>query len=245
MICKQVPNPESLIILPRNEMDHLKEESTQYSLEQILYSLDILQHAFARLRSGASRRLEMEMTLMKLCTPSLDSTPQALLRRIKVLEESVKSGVTPANTVRTLPKVQTPPVKEETKEPAKAAPVEKEESSKPTDSSESKPFLQWGEVLQILKTESPPLYGGLVESTAFIVRQTVVIQSRLQVTKALISSKGNLKTIQGAIMRVTGNNYQIGYKQMDEPKLEEEASPLSQFIKNSTAGGLTIDLKGE
>ena len=44
------------------------------------------------MRSGVNRRIEMEMALIKLATPTLCSDSAALLRRIEALEQAMRTG---------------------------------------------------------------------------------------------------------------------------------------------------------
>lgn len=247
MICKQVPNPGELIILPKHELEALEAMAENFTMEQVLYSLDILQKSYSRLRGGVSRRLEMEMTFMKLCTPALDSGSESLLRRVKALEQMVKGGMatgtlapakeTPQKTVsETTTKPVTPPPSEEKPEAPKP--------QKPMKAKEKTPFLQWPEVVQILSEENPPLYGMVAESSAYISEDYVVIQSDLALTQELIKKDGNSKIICDAIARVTGTQYRLAF-QLTKKVETEENDPLSAFLRESMASGIQIDLKGE
>ena len=44
------------------------------------------------MRSGVNRRIEMEMALIKLATPTLCSDSAALLRRIEALEQAMRTA---------------------------------------------------------------------------------------------------------------------------------------------------------
>ena len=92
MIIKSVPDPAGLIIAPPAELERLRKEAAEYELPAILHCMEGLQDALERLRSGASRRVEMEMAMLRLCAPDLDSGTAALLRRVKALEDALRSG---------------------------------------------------------------------------------------------------------------------------------------------------------
>ena len=61
-------------------------------MEAILSALDLLQGTLERMRSGVNRRIEMEMALIKLATPTLCSDSAALLRRIEALEQAMRTA---------------------------------------------------------------------------------------------------------------------------------------------------------
>lgn len=91
MIAKTVHNAENILVCTKDELDSYKKQSTLFTLEGILYSIDLLQSAAADLKRSVNRRIEMEMTLIRLASPTLDSGNEALLRRIAALELAVKS----------------------------------------------------------------------------------------------------------------------------------------------------------
>lgn len=92
MIVKTVKNAENILICTAQELESYKEQSSLFTLEGILYSIDLLQNASAELKRSVNRRIEMEMTLLRLASPSLESSNSALLRRIAALELALKSG---------------------------------------------------------------------------------------------------------------------------------------------------------
>lgn len=51
-----------------------------------------LQKTLERLRGGASRRVEMETALLCLCSPELDTSTAALLRRLQAVETALRAG---------------------------------------------------------------------------------------------------------------------------------------------------------
>lgn len=92
MVVKTVKNPENLIVCTQHELEQTESEAQGQTLEAVLYALDILQSALERMRSGVSRRTEMEMAMLKLTMPKLATDNEALLRRISVLESALASG---------------------------------------------------------------------------------------------------------------------------------------------------------
>ena len=101
MIIKSVPDPAGLVVAPPAELERLRQEAAQYELPAILHCMEGLQDALERLRSGASRRVEMEMAMLRLCAPELDSSVAALVRRVKSLEDALRGGRAPAYPAQT------------------------------------------------------------------------------------------------------------------------------------------------
>lgn len=92
MIAKTVHNAENILVCTKDEFESYKKQSSLFTLEGILYSIDLLQAAAADLKRSVNRRIEMEMTLIRLSSPALDSSNEALLKRISALELALKSG---------------------------------------------------------------------------------------------------------------------------------------------------------
>ncbi|MCM1544564.1 MAG: DNA polymerase III subunit gamma/tau, partial [Ruminococcus sp.] len=86
MIVKTVRHAENVLICTSEELESYKKQSSGFTLEAILYSIDLLQNAMANIKRGVNRRIEMEMTVIRLSSPKLDTDNKALLRRIADLE---------------------------------------------------------------------------------------------------------------------------------------------------------------
>lgn len=76
-------------------------------LSEILHGLDTLQGALDKMYRGADRRVELEMALIKLCSPELDDSNAALIRRIEALERG-NPRLAASKAKQTEPIVQSP-----------------------------------------------------------------------------------------------------------------------------------------
>ncbi len=124
MISKAVKDFEKMLICSQNEIDIIRTQSESTTLASILSCIDILTSATADMKQGANRRTVAELSVIRLCTPSLDVDVNSLVRRISELEKAVESGVTvkalPSKPVQMPTPVQkpveaNPPIKEEPK----------------------------------------------------------------------------------------------------------------------------------
>lgn len=86
MLVKSLRKPENLLKCPTSELDQLKELAASVRLDAIMHAMDLFQSTGEHLRGGAERRTAVETAVIKLCDPSLDTSPSALLRRISALE---------------------------------------------------------------------------------------------------------------------------------------------------------------
>lgn len=113
------------------------------------------------------------------------------------------------------------------------------------------PFERWNDVLDTLSGTCPPLYGVLVDSTALLRGDYVLICTDNDMFKALVTRDGNKNVLLGAIRSVTGRNHRIGVKRSSgAPAAGSSAGqapppedPLAAFLQNSRAQGLDVEFK--
>lgn len=89
MLLKSVRNPDDILFVGRDELEVLKSHAERISLSEIVHIMDVLGSAFERMNRGADSRTEMETAVVKLCSPQLDVTEDAVLSRIGALERTV------------------------------------------------------------------------------------------------------------------------------------------------------------
>lgn len=142
MLIKTMRNIAGLVVVSEDELAVMTEQALALSLADILHALDTLQETLNKMRYS-NPRVELEMAFIRLCSPELCSTPEALIRRIEALEKGgmkvltapVQAAATPVKTARpavqpaapTLSDTEDPRqekmnVKLETEEAAKAPP---------------------------------------------------------------------------------------------------------------------------
>ncbi|MBR2339114.1 MAG: DNA polymerase III subunit gamma/tau [Clostridia bacterium] len=243
MILKSVGKPGDLIVLSPAELEEMRAEAAGVSLEAVLHILDVLQHTLDRLKSGVSRRVEMETTLLRLCDPRLDTTSISLLRRVEALE----AGVSVPKTAPTpVPAPATTPATDDVPEPP--APVEEAPPvPAPTAASAAEPVScdHWPEVLAQISQKSPPLYGVLVDSTAMTDGEKLIIMTDNEMFGALVRADGNKAVLMNAVQAVLGKPMRIIRGRPQPTATVDEASdPLSAFLRQSAQAGISIDMKG-
>ncbi len=250
MIVKTVKSSGDILVCTSDEAKQYKEQSGKFTLENILYCISLLQNAMANIKKGVNRRIEMEMTMIKLCSPALASDNEALLRRISDLEHKLKTGTfvtgTPAE------KASEDKTVSETKQEAPAVKAEpqyspqSEELPPPDDEGESS--IDWAEVLSELTKTNMPLWGVLANSQATIKGDYVIIDSPNPTLSAFIKTGGHARDVKEAIYRVTGRKYRLGLANNGTaPKAAPTApqvktDPLQDLIGRATDMGINIDV---
>ncbi len=131
MLIKTMRDARNMLAVSEEEYVRLTGQALRSPLPAILHALNLLQEALEHMSRGADRRIEMEMTLLKLCAPELDSSMDAVIRRIEALERGAPRA---EQTVQTAQSKQTEPVP-----PAEAGSSDREPEQESTRSPEVSP----------------------------------------------------------------------------------------------------------
>ena len=234
MIIKTVKGENKPIVCSEAKLKALEEQADDYDIKDIMYALSLLQSASATMQNG-NRRCEMEMTVIKLCTPSLSTDITSLERRVTALENGAVRVPSP---VKEDPKpiVAIADNKEEDEIPLPEPPEEiASETVTPTQNGEITQVNNWNEVLSILKTSSPLIAGVLKDSKAYIKGQYLLIDAPNTQFRSLINSGNGMykDSIRKAAYTVLGSTYKLGPYTAAKPKAEEDPlAALAAKLKN-------------
>ncbi|MBQ8783111.1 MAG: DNA polymerase III subunit gamma/tau [Clostridia bacterium] len=232
MIIKTVKNPESLIICVDDDMKQYKEQAEKFSLQSILYCLGIIESGLIALKNSINKRIETEMTVVRLCSPELSEDNSALIQRIERLEEMMKNGVkieaapVPKKVVQKEEKEEAPlppPPPEAQPEEPRTAPTQS------NDSSVDMPFTSWGDVIQEIQQTDRPLTGILTGSSAFIRGDHLLIKCDNPTFPQFIKTGIHAAALREAVTKVTGRKYRLGiYRSPDNS--QKARDPLAELI---------------
>ncbi|MGN0571521.1 MAG: DNA polymerase III subunit gamma/tau [Candidatus Fimenecus sp.] len=240
MLARSVPNYKDLIVCPQAELEKIAVQSQAFTLARILLAMDILNETAVRLKAGANGRTAVEMALLRLADPQLDTDITALTSRVAEVERRLETGAfqTPvkANTVtentrKSAPKTTPVPEKtapQPTPAPEKPAPqaVQKPTqpdsgaqipSAIPTDQSapaQKAPaeaeFPKWAQALERLAAIDRPLVPHLKDSSAVVRGEYLLIQSDNPILGQFLLTGSHANCIVRAVYDVTGVKYKLG-----------------------------------
>ncbi len=109
MLIKTMKDASRLVLCSPQELELMTSQALSMNLSAILHGLDTFEETLHKMRY-ANQRAELEMAFVKLCNPQLDTSPEALLRRLEALENGAPR-VIPAPAVETpTPQPQQRPV---------------------------------------------------------------------------------------------------------------------------------------
>lgn len=93
LIVKTVKKSRELIVCTDDEYNSIINGAKRFTLENIIYALDLFQNTLVTIKGGAAARIEVEMAFVKLCEPKLDESINSVLDRLSSLERAVKNGI--------------------------------------------------------------------------------------------------------------------------------------------------------
>ena len=227
LIVKTVNNPESILEYTSKETEELKTLSCEFSLERVLYSIDVLEESILKMQKSASKRLETEIVFLKLCDPKLSGTADAILARLSKLEAKIASGILPT----------APTVKKEIKEVSeKLEAFDKKVDIKTAEVTEKASETQkaefWPELLSgINKSGDKRLWSFLNTAQAKTDFDTLYILPQNSMLASIMDSAA-IAAIAGIAKDITGKTYHVKISDgKDEKKKKSVSDKADEFLK--------------
>lgn len=200
LVAKTVRKSRELIICTDDEYNTILEASKNFTVESIVFALDLFQNTLVTIKGGASARIEVEMAFIKLCEPKMDESIASLLDRVSKLENAIKSGVKvqPTQTAVPAPKEEYVPREEPKPRPkAESTPVPMPEPE-PTPVEEEPPVQEQQPVVETPPVEhktAPPVANPneTVEFTQWGDFMDVLHRTNIPLFGVLSGSKGYVR----------------------------------------------------
>ena len=238
MIVSCAKDASAILKVMPNEMARIEKQAKEFSQAEIFRIVSVLQDTLVKMSKSASKRLEFELALVKLCSPALSQSQEALIARIEKLEKEIillkARGFAPA----VQPEAVSEPVQKE--EPAAVYGEILPEEPKPVfeENSSSEPvFENWEEVVEIIKGKNRMLYSFLENSKAYLIGGRVLIDSPNDFFIDYMQKTGDAKeVIKNAITEICGTRYGIGPYKKTEKKPEDD--PLAALAKRAAEMGI-------
>ena len=239
MLMKTMKKAREILAVPESEFSQIEKQALATPLPVILHAIDAMQEALEKMFRGGDRRTVFEMAVLRLCQPQLDTSPDAILRRIEALESGAARPVKV-----TAPEPPALPEKRMVLAPQKPS----AESSAPEEPAaaggieqilqEAVQLSEWPEILQIIKSHSPSAGAAFTGSTAYVSGGYVLIDAPKELALSLLRQPTQRENIRQAIQQVTGRFYRLGPYRKPGPKKEED--PLAQLAKSAEAAGIEV-----
>lgn len=264
MLLKTLSKPEQLVVLLPDEYEKLEEFTKKMPLATVLYTLSQLQDCLDKMGKSIDRRLNLELCLITICTPSLNRSNEALIARLDKLEAMLKNGAfTATQANQTIPNadraqvatqepvsVQNPKTTADNPidiAPTKPNPTNTIVAPKPKEKSQAEmtiePFMDWAEVLQALSKRHQHIWAILQNSQAFTGGGFLYINSPSEFAVSVMKQEGSAKAVIGAVEEKTGITYKLRVKGNAGEKSNQKENLLDTLINNAKSLGIEVNEK--
>lgn len=237
MLIKTVKEPKSMLVMSESDFQKTAVQAEQMSLSFVIKMMDTLQSATEKMLQGVNRRIEMEMTMVKLCSVSPERTVDtALEQRVAALEkwlESVKANPSQltSNSAPTVKSVAAPPIKRPSMDDMDKL------------RREAVRFPEWQEVVEHIKQYSKSLGTSFDGSTAYLSGKYVLVDSKNSMCFELLRKSEHRTELRNIIQQITGKSYHLGrYSYPDETKTDD---PLVQLAEDLKKAGIPVEDKNQ
>ena len=243
MMAKALKNPEDVVPNLPQDMARLKAQAAKYSMPQIVYCLTVLQDTLSRMNKTSQPRTELEMALIRMGSPEMDRSTEAIEARLDKLEKALASGVAlkaPKAAKKTETAEENPQNVEESVETMEAT-VEVNIDDIPKE--KVQPFEAWAQVLEQLSNINRPLCGALVDSKAYQLGELVLIDCESKFFLSLIrSDEAAKKAIHQAFISATGRDFRMGPFNKDKYSVAktEEDDPMAALLGQMQNAGVEV-----
>lgn len=228
MIVKAVKGEKKPIVCSPEHLKKLEQQAECYDISDIMSVLKLLDETVSSMQNG-SGRCEMEIAVIKLCTPSLLGDVNSLEKRIAALEKGLVKAPssyenTSAQTIDAEPvirkKQQNEPENTNTEiiadkisdEPVKRTKNEVAANDSETDGIGAVPASTWQAVIGEVSKSTPLISGMLSQSKAYIKNEILYIDTENPQFIDLMNSDNKLyrEKLHSAMRTVFGRDYRVG-----------------------------------
>ncbi len=231
MLLKATGNT-ALLHCMADEIPALQAIAADADMDTVMTQLNVMQTCRERMGRAVNRRVELEMSLIRLCSKqpivsaNANAAPaaevQALYERIAQLESrAAQPTLTAAEAEVTKP--HAPPVAE----------PEPEVDFKNLRNEDFRPVAQWGEILEECGRLNPAVLGTLAGSEAVSYANIMLIVAENPFFLTMFKDKQNAKSLGDAIQNVLGKRFVIRAKCSAAAAKPRPVQEMLEKAKNS------------
>ena len=216
----------------------------EISTAELVRMMELLETTMSGFTRSASRRLDAELCLIRLCQPELQMDAQSLNARLTRLEEQVKNGnfvATPTEKVAQKPVEKQQPTKPvEEKTPAV-------EEAPATQAADDAPVGFWAELVSSIRKEmKPPMVGFFTTGdnapvSGMLRGQTVVLQCSNSFTLDMVNKPEILAMVARKASAILGR--QVNAKAEDASAASNTNEKLQRLMDFGRAHSDIINIK--
>ena len=216
----------SLLHCMADEVPALQQLASTQDMTSIMQVLDQLQNCRERMSRAVNKRVELEMTLIKICSGTVQNSSvsvnseelQMLAQRVMQLEQHQ-----PVSQPHPLTRPHSSPEPE----------PKPEVDMKNLKMSDFKPLPQWNEILEACGTLNPAVVGTLAGSKAVSYANILLITAENPFFLTMFKEKENAKSLSDAVFQIMGKRFVIRAKCSPEAVKPRPVEEMIERAKNS------------
>ncbi|MGN1304414.1 MAG: DNA polymerase III subunit gamma/tau [Oscillospiraceae bacterium] len=252
MLAKTVPDDTGILNCLPSETAQVKSLAEKMPIGEIFTALEILQETGDRIGRVPSKRVEIEMCMIKLCTNRPSAAAQAdnsidnseIYAKIDMLERrlgevSVQPSAARTAAVRNEPIRRSSP--QQDRQSAEAAPSPSKTDQGKLDPSSFKPVERWAEILDEYRAACPSGSAALVGSYALESGDLMLIFSENSFFMSVLKAGDNAEKLKRSIQKITGRIYNIRAKCTNKTDKTDAKQPLESIIKKAQENGIPTE----
>ncbi len=202
----------------------LKKEAEQVEEQTLMRYIRVFSDLSNQIRYAARKRVLIEISIIKLCKPEMETNLDSLLERIKQLEEKLESGAFTSAPAQT--KQVTAENKAKLQQPKPVMP-----EALPEDVKEA--ANHWKSIISQISRKAPALASVLAGATLSIDGgQGLLIVVTNELDKDIIDREPHMQLIKDTVAQMIRKQVQVNTKYLDKEKERMEDVPdLAKLIK--------------
>ncbi|MCR5807678.1 MAG: DNA polymerase III subunit gamma/tau [Oscillospiraceae bacterium] len=238
LIAVSAPENKKIIICLPSELTIIEELAKKLTAQRILSIIDALGRCIERMRQSVSKRIDLEICIIKLCSGGVSDTADSgaiteLDRRINAIEDRIRNGLPSA--------------------PPQMSPARREmQLSQPVNGINL--ISCWGEVTGEIARQKPDLSPLFVGSTGYTNGQQILINSKNPLLKGLLGKNEHKQFVLDTVIALTKldlNKILVGYRAeldrsgtADIPQVQadtEKKASVSDILKRAEENGIPVE----
>lgn len=241
MLVKTIDNNKELITCLPEEYDRLCKVAASMKLDDILDDISVLQQCSERFSRASSKRIELEMTLVKLCSAksvavSAGASPDvtALMNRISQLEAMAAAGPVPPQ-----------PINEQRTSPKAAAQQQSEPVQKAASKlsmSDFKPVENWESIVTQVNEKYPSTGCFLKDSSAYSYQNILLLTVHNEFFKEKFKKGRDAALLNEVLKANFGQTFNIKVRSAGKNDQQGADTPLDMLVKKAKAMDIEVDI---
>ena len=217
LLVKTSEDAEEVLDVSSENLKALQEESQLIDTDTLMRYIRVLSELSNNLRNATQKRVLVEVGLIKLCKPAMETNLDSVLDRLRVLEEQMEKGI-PMTAVQPLPGyagmnngIPPQPTRWKREQPTQAvpsAPEKKPEKAAPEDLQRIKEnwkniVMQTQGMFKTFLTTAVPKYNGNTGENKLYV------EFSNDLAQTCVDDPDKKKLLEGLILQMTGKTVEV------------------------------------